>query len=238
MTLIKKYEVTKRNLANIFILQNLLVISILFLAASNNSSKPDIIQLPPENTKTHIVKLVDSLGEVTVTLPTRYDTSFSWTVRSDCGKPCDEIKYRSQPKTLKITKESGFIWLGEPKDSIERFTISHSGYFPFHDNKDTSFIFNIHEHEKENIILDPDTYKIKSDTIEKIGDRFFSIIVIDLYDTSKAQYSKKLLAATSIKGNIISFSFELLTKGIGGATDNFINNSKFYLRTIRISNGQ
>ncbi len=213
-------------------------LSILLFAACNHSSKVDIVQLPPESSKIVVTKLVDSLGNMTITLPTRYDTSFSWTHYSDCGKPCEKIKYRSQPKTLKITKESGWIWLGEPKDSVERFTIIHSGYFPFHDNDDTSFISKFHQHQKANVIQNPDTYKIKSDTVEKIGDRYFSIIAIDLYDTAKAQFSKKLLAATSIKSNIIYFDFELLTKEKGSATDEFIDNSKYYLRTVRLSNGK
>ena len=214
------------------------IISLFFLAACNDNSRVDTIQLPPEKLQIVTVRLVDSLGNMTVTLPIRYDTSFSWTHYSDCGKPCNQIKYRSQPKALKLTKESEWIWREEPKDSIERFTISHSGYFPFHDNGDTTFIYNFHENEKRNIIQHPDTYKISSDTVEKIGDRHFSIITTDWYDTTKAQYSKKLLAATSLKGNILYFRFELLTKQASPATDNFLENSKVYLGTLRFSNGK
>jgi hypothetical protein len=214
------------------------IISVLIFAACNDSSQVDTIQLPPENSKVVVTKLADSLGNVTMSLPTRYDTSFAWTHYSDCGKPCEKIKYRSQLKTLPITKESGWIWLGEPKDSIERFTIVHSGYFPFHDNDDTSSIFKVHEHRKANIIKSPDTYKIKSDTVEKIGDRYFSIITIDLYDTANRQFSKKLLAATSIKSNGIEFNFELLTKQKDSVTQNFLGNSMYFLRTIRLSNGK
>ncbi|MEY2917019.1 MAG: hypothetical protein RIS73_733, partial [Bacteroidota bacterium] len=75
-------------------------------------------------------------------------------------------------------------------------------------------------------------------TVEKIGDRLFSVFVIDLFDTTKSQYSKKMLAMTTIKSNIISFDFELLTKQNGLATDNFLSNAKYYLRSIRTSNGK
>jgi hypothetical protein len=214
------------------------IILLLIFAACNESKKVDTVHLPLENSKTVVIKLVDSLGDVTITLPTRYDTSFSWTHYSDCGKPCNKIKYRSQPKKLRIKKESGWLTLGEPKDSIERFTIIHSGNFPFFENNDTSFIFNFHQRQKAYIIQDPETYTIKSDTVERIGDRYFSIITIDLFDTTKEQYSKKLLAATSLKSNIICFDFELLTKEKGAITDNFIQNSKYYLRTVRLSNGK
>jgi len=181
--------------------------------------------------------LVAALMGHPFSIPICYDTTFIWTHYSDCGKPCDEIKYRLQPKGLKITQESGFYWKGEPKDSIERFTIVHSSYFPFHDNIDSSSIFQQHHAKKQNIVNDPDTYKIQSDTVEKIGDRYYSIIVIDLYDTLKNKYSKKLLASTTIKGNIVDFRYELLTKRNDSLTNNFINNSKYYLRTIRINNG-
>lgn len=194
--------------------------------------------MPPENSKIVITKLADSLGNMTMSLPKRYDTSFTWTHYSDCGKPCEKIKYRSQPKTLPITKESGWLWFGEPKDSIERFTIVHSGYFPFYDNDDTSYIFKVHKHQKADIIQSPETYKIKSDTVEKIGDRYFSIITIDLYDTANGQFSKKVLAATSIRGNGIVFNFELLTKQKDSMTQKFIDNSMYFLKTIRLSNGK
>ena len=78
---------------------------------------------------------------------------------------------------------------------------------------------------------------IKSDTIEKIGDRYFSIIVIDKFDSAKAEYSKKLLSTTTIKTGTIDFNFELATRQKDSLTDNFINDAKYYLRTIRVSNG-
>lgn len=214
------------------------ILSLSLITACNDRSGVDIAPLPPEPSKVFITKLVDSLGTVTVSLPIRYDTSFSWTQYSDCGKPCSNIKYRSQPKRLRITKESGWLWKGELQDSIERFTISHSGYFPFHKNDDTTFILRFHEAWKGELMQRPDTYRIKSDTIEMIGDRYFTIFVIDLYDTTKAQFSKKLLAATTIKSNIVFFSFELLTKVKSMATDRFIDRSMYCLRTLRLSNGK
>ncbi|OQP39962.1 hypothetical protein A4H97_17245 [Niastella yeongjuensis] len=215
----------------------LFIISFSIIASCNYYSQADTNQLPPEKSSIKVIKLVDSLGSITFSIPSRYDTTFIWTHYSDCGKPCDEIKYRLQPKSLKIFQESGFYWRGEPKDSVERFTIVHSGYFPFYNNTDSNSIFQQHFAKKQNTISDPDTYKIKSDTVEKIGDRYFSIIVIDLYDTLKNQYSKKLLASTTIKGNIVDFKYELLTKRNDSLNKNFITNSKYYLRTIRISNG-
>ena len=218
----------------------LYLLSLLYITACNHKSRIDSIQLPSENSKFIQVKFIDSLGNVTLSIPARYDTFFSWTHHSDCGKPCDKIKYRFQPKSLNVMKESGWIW-SEPKDSIEEFTISHSGDFPFHHvsrSDDSILITQIHEHKKRNLLNSSDTYKIKSDTIEKIGDRYFSIVIIDLYDSLKSQYSKKLLASAEINSNVVDFNFELLTKRKDSLTDNFINNSKYFLTTIRISSSK
>jgi hypothetical protein len=187
----------------------------------------------PASSKTVDVQLIDTLGTVTLSIPVRYDTSFSWIDHSDCGKPCDMQKYRFQPKSLKITKESGWIWLGEPKDSIERLTISHSGYFPFH-NGDTAKNLVQHNHIKAELVSDPANPPIVFDTIERIGDRYYSIIEMERSDTVQ---SKRVLAATTIKGNLIKFQYDLLTKKKDSIETNFIKNSIDLIRTIRVSKG-
>jgi hypothetical protein len=71
-----------------------LILSITFFIACNHSDKVETIVVPPENSQIRTIKLADSLGALTISLPSRYDTSFSWTHHSDCGPSCDEIKYR------------------------------------------------------------------------------------------------------------------------------------------------
>jgi hypothetical protein len=212
------------------------ILLVSFFIACNTISKVDPIIPSPENSRMQIIKLVDSLGSVTISLPSRYDTNFTWTHHSDCGSSCDKVKYRFQPKSLPISKESGWMWF-DLKDSIERFTVIHSGYiYPFNGNSDTTVLHTSHRYQKEALLSQPGTYKIKSDTIEKIGDHYFSIFMIDLYDSVKFQYSKKLLATTYIKSNGIEFNFELLTKQKDSLKDNFLGYSIFFLRTIKISN--
>jgi len=212
------------------VLSTLLMMSFI---ACNNASNTDNKQGLPESSKTVQVQLIDSLGTVTFSIPLRYDTSFSWVHYSDCGKPCNEQKYRFQPKELPITKESGWIWLGEPKDSIERFTISHTGYFPFHDG-DTAKNIVSHNHLKEELKSNPTNPPIVFDTIQKVNDRYYSIIVMEKSDTL---YSKKILAATTIKSNVVKFQYELLTRKNDSITNNFIKNSIELIKTIRISKG-
>jgi hypothetical protein len=187
-----------------------------------------------KNIKHVAIKLADSLGSVAIDLPARYDTFFTWTNHSDCGAPCNKIEYRYQPKSLHVTKESGFLWLDEQKDSIERFTIVHSGYLEFSEKDDSLAILLYHNFLTESVVNDPRTSKIKSDTLEKINDRFFSIITFDDYDTGNNQHFKKLLSTTFIHGNIVSFSYELLTKQKDSLADIFLQNAKESLRTLQI----
>jgi len=207
----------------------------LLLAACHDA---DIKTTPPEPSKTHVINLEGGIGVISLSLPSRYDTSFTWIHYSDCGQPCEKRKYRFQPKILPVYMETGFHY--KPlSDSIEQFTIVHNPYISPSDSDkpdNRDFIISFHDHKKFYITHDPALRTIKSDTIEKIGDRYFSIIVIDKYDTATAEYSKKLLSTTTIKRGTIDFNFELLSKKNDSLTENFIDEAKYYLRSIRIKN--
>jgi hypothetical protein len=187
----------------------------------------------PLNSQIISVNLVDSLGTVTLAIPNRYDTSFVWVDHSDCGKPCDMQKYRFQPKILKVTKESGFIWLGEPKDSVERLTISHSGYFPFHAG-DTAEDLARHKQLRAKLASDASNPPVIFDTLEKINDRYYSIVAMEKSDTIR---SKRVLAITTIKGNEIQFEYDILTKKNDSIGRDFIKNSLDLIHTIHINKG-
>lgn len=191
---------------------------------------------PSEPLKTQVVKLERGLGTVTITLPVRYDTTFTWVHYSDCGAPCEKRKYRFQPKSLPVNAENGYFYK-TLNDSVEQLTIVHNPYIAAEDSDKTDnkdFITSFHDHKKFYIVIDPKLRVIKSDTIEKINDRYFSIIVIDKYDSAKKEYSKKLLSTTTIRRGTIDFDFELQRKQDDSLTHNFIKNSEYYLRTIRI----
>ena len=87
------------------------------------------------------------------------------------------------------------------------------------------------------MVNSPDRYKIKFDTLEKINGRNFSIVIIDLYDSTKGVFSKKVIGTTTIKSNGIEFMYELLTKRNDSINRNFIENSLQLLKTIKINNG-
>ena len=210
-----------------------IVIACIFFASCKETSGKGAGLLVPPKSKIVQVELIDTLGTVILAVPDRYDTSFEWIDHSDCGKACDQQKYRYQPSGLRITKESGFVWLGEPKDSVDRLTISHSGYFPFH-NGDTAKDFAGHEHLKSQLTSDPSNPPIIFDTIEKINDRYYSIFAMRRSDTIR---SEKVLAVTTIKGNLIRFQYDLLTKKVDSVETNFIKNSLDLIRTIQINKG-
>jgi len=218
-------------------MRNILIFLVLLLAACDVSENKIT---RPENSKTQMINLEGGLGVVSLSLPVRYDTTFTWIHYSDCGAPCQKRKYRFQPKLLPVNMENGYFYK-TLKDSVEQFTIVHNPYIPIGDSDNTDnrdFITSFHDHKKFEITHNPMLRFIKSDTIEKIGDRYFSIIVIDKYDTASAEFLKKLLSTTTIRRGTIDFNFELLSKKKSLLTEKFIDEAKYYLRTIRIGNSK
>lgn len=187
-----------------------------------------------EKSKTVRLQLIDSLGTIDLSIPVNFDTSFAWIHYFDCGKPCDVQKYRYQPRSLPFIKESGMLWL-KPTDSTERLTVSHSMDFPFHD-ADTSnaAVAQHHQHFLNKLKSNIENPPIILDTIQRIGDRYFSIFVLEKSDTVQL---KEILAMTTIKGNEIKFEYELLSKKNDSIAKNFIKNSLSLIRTIRITKG-
>ncbi|MFT3982215.1 MAG: hypothetical protein QM687_17225 [Ferruginibacter sp.] len=209
------------------------ILLIVFFAACNNTTNVHNKQGIPENSKTVQVHLVDSLGMIGLSVPISYDTSFSWIHYSDCGKPCDEQKYRFQPKTLSIVKETGWYSKESLTDPINRLTISHSSFIRLQGGTMRTDSIR-HKHLMEQLTSDPVNPPIIFDTMQEINDRYYSIIVMEKSDTL---FSKKILASTTIKNNVVKFQYELLTKKNDSITDSFIKNSIKLIKTIRISKG-
>lgn len=199
-----------------------------------NKQESPSLKFIPENSKPATTYLKDSLGKVFFYVPARFDTSFRWTNISDCGKSCNYEQYRFQPKTLPIFQETGFYYIS-PDISLDQFTILHSGYFPFHEG-DTSKNVARHEFHKARISSDPDYGTTSSDTIEKIYDRYYSILYTQGFDKKKRKNFATVSALTTIKGNEIEFRYEIRTENLINLEE-FNRNSTRFLRTIRISNG-
>lgn len=211
-------------------MKNRIVIFLLLVTACNTSS---IKEQTTESSRNIKISLVDSLGQVSLSIPARYDTVFSWIDYSDCGKPCNRQEYRCQPRTLPITKESGYFWLNEPKDSVDRFTIIHTS--DVQDFPDTIAVdSSMFRYLRHKIADDPNYPEIIHDTIEKIGGRYFSIFIMMKSDTI---HNIRVLAGTTVKGNEVYFRCDLLSKKDDSISRNFIKNSLDLIHTIRINKG-
>jgi len=207
----------------------------MFLASCINRSSKDKELPPSDDAKTVTITLRDSLGTVSFSIPTRFDTSFTWTNQSDCGRSCNHEQYRFQPRSLPVFKESGFYY-DIPDISIDQFTIVHSGYFPFHYNADTLHNLQLHAHFIENLSSDPYNGKIVHDTTERIYDRYYSIVCMAGFDTTKQKHFARVAALTTIKGNEIEFDYDLKSQDTI-INNGFFNSSMRLIRTIRLSNG-
>ena len=189
---------------------------LLYASCKQASAGKGRLLFVPHNAKIRQVKLVDSLGTLSLAVPAKYDTTFTWMALSDCGLPCDRQEYRFQRK-----------------DSLERLTISHSEYYPFHDG-DTSKNVWRHLRLRADLAMDSSNPPIVFDTIEKINDRYYSIFEMEWGDTLRA---KRVLATTTIKGNTIQFEYELRTKKQDSVSRNFMKNTLDLIRTIQIAKG-
>ncbi len=210
------------------------IILVILLTSCIDKSQKVRVENLPKNSKPSTTTLKDSLGTVFFYIPAHFDTTFTWTNYSDCGKPCNHEQYRYQPKTHPIFKESGFYY-DIPDIPVEQFTILHSGYFLFHDG-DTSKNVGRHENFKSRLSNDPINGTILHDTIEKISDRYFSVVSMKGYDKGRKRHFAKLAALTTIKGNEIEFHYDIKTKDKINLKE-FYQNSIKLLRTSRISNG-
>jgi len=202
-----------------------ILILFFFTACNNTSLKP--IANKPLNSKEITIPLKDTLGNIVLTIPTRYDTLLIWTHFTDYSGGHLE-KYRLQPKKLPIYEESGWI-SGSLSDSVDQITIEHYKHLRIPDTSDT-FLRKAHTNSLTAAKLDATMYKVTFDTLQKINNKLFSIIASENYDTLKKVYSKQLRAATILKGNILRLTYSLLTKVKDSITDNFIPNSEKLLQ--------
>lgn len=210
----------------------LLILLTLLGSACTQHPTSENTKLVPEFSRKVQLRLVDSLGVVNVSVPDRYDTSFRWVHYSDCGMPCNEVKYRFQPKALPINKETGWIY-SEPNDSIDQFTVMHSQHITF--SADDTLRNDIrHARLKDQLKSDSQNLPIVFDTILNINDRYFSIIAMEKSDSI---FHKRVLCVTTIQSNVVTFKYELATRDTDSVSKNFISKSIELLKSIQIGKG-
>jgi hypothetical protein len=209
-----------------------IVISLISVASCQQKSQVEA----RAECETTTIQLIDTLGRISMNRPNQTDTFITWIRTNDCGKTCEEGKYRFQPKGLPIFKESGFFWTGEPEDSVNQLTISHLRPDRVRRNDDY-FAVKRYQLLKEDLESDPETMNIISDTVRKIGDRYFCIFQIADIDKKKGVLIRRVIAFTSISGAKLQFRYDLLTKRRDSLLKNFFSKSISNLETVRMKDG-
>jgi len=191
---------------------------------------------PAVHSKGITFNLIDSLGKISMSYPVSTDTFITWVRFNDCGRPCEEGKYRFQSKGARIFKESGFYWKGEPTDSVYQLTISHSRSILPSKSSD-SIVMASHKFHLNQLLLDPSTSELISDTIVNISNRAYSVFQVDYFDSTYLVNTRRLIAFTYIKGNELKFMYELLSKNRDELFARFFEDCKRNLFTVRIEDG-
>ena len=212
-------------------IQNISIIFLFTLLSCRNNN-----QIPTKPSTDTTIELIDNLGTLHLNIPYKSDTFLNWIRRNDCGKSCEEGKYRFQNKNFPIFKESGFFWIGQPEDSVYQLTISHHRPDTLVRNND-SFAIKHYSYFKEGLEFDPETTNILSDTIQKINDRYYCILKIADIDKKKGVLIRRLVAFTSISGNALRFRYDLLTRHRDSILYKFFDDSMKNLETVRIKDG-
>ena len=220
----------------------LLIAGTILVSCDSNKTPSTQVDNLFVNSKAYALTLPDSLGSVELLIPTRYDTFFKWTHFSDCTG-CGWKKYRFQPKTFPIFKESGWLWY-DLADSVDRLTIAHSDY-----TEKTGWRINYRDTSaqktiqvRHNMLLEMAKTNqvmryVTSDTVQQINGAWYSIIAGENYDSTSKVYAKFVVGTSEIRFNEITFKFQMLTKINDSICRNFIKNSIRLLGSIKIHNG-
>lgn len=212
------------------------IFPVVILAVLISSCAGESETIPTRQREVIKVQLIDSLGSLSIEQPPETDTFFAWVRRNDCGKPCEEGRYRFQPKAFPVYKESGFFFINEPQDSVLQLTILHSRDVYLRTN-DSEFAVKYREWFREVLSDQVRPVRIISDTSYLIGDRQFFLFRTFGYDTIDSTNIMRLDAFTSVKGNKIQFSYLVKMKNSTRMPANFLIDAEKNLRTVRFHEG-
>lgn len=205
------------------------VIALLSLAACLHRNVPKPV---PANSRKVAVKLMDSLGVLTMYIPERYDTGFAWLHGSDC-RPCDKMKCRFQYSGNTIFKENGFFYVGDPEDSVDQQTIIYHPYYYFGRpiNIKARLLSTDHLLERHKAW----GYEILIDTCMTVYDRQIAVVGSRYYAEKANRTLYELTAESMIKGNQIMFEFEMIREKKDSLAGNFLQNALDVVKTLRFS---
>lgn len=90
---------------------------------------------------------------------------------------------------------------------------------------------------RQNLQANAETVNIIADTVERIGDRFFSIFKISDFDSTSNVHIQRLIGYTSIAGNQLEFRYDLLSQKKDSIFTGFFERALKNLETVEIKDG-
>lgn len=165
----------------------------------------------------------DTLGLLTINIPSRLDTFYQWHNISDC-LPCGRMQYRFSDKRYAQFKESGFYWhlISGP---LYQFTVTHN---PVREAPDSITIkkFSISDSSRygdylpNEVTLCEDNSFLKKDFME-IKDRSY-VVVSFISPCSHITGSQSLfvMGTTALRNRYLNFFGECSIKDTLGFTGN------------------
>ncbi len=213
-----------------------LLLIILSCSACFHMRMPESV---PANSKKVAIKLIDTLGVITMYVPERYDTGFAWFRYSDC-KPCHEMKCRFQSKLSKIEIDSMYFDRSQI-DSADQLTIIYHPYdIPRLQGRhiDTTGMYQLKalsDDQKEAMKFWPREKQLILDTCYKIHDRPLYTVATREYDPELKRYTYLLTAESLVRMADIKFEFKLITNKQDSVSIHFVEDVAEILQTIRFS---
>lgn len=186
------------------------------------------------NSIERVISLKNELGNATIVVPARYDTVIQWTSKSDCIS-CGYEEYRIQLRANPIRLETGSIWYGDPGDSVDDITLSHSV-----DRYSFDSLVQISASDHKRIVheynADPVYFPLVKDTMLKIGSRMYSISYSSNYDSTKGLFRRALISGTRVYGEEVFIVFRTWAKQ--PIDEKYFSKSLDILHTVKFSNGR
>lgn len=172
---------------------------------------------------------------VTLYIPDRFDTSFTWIHRSD-NSPSDLTKCRFQLKMNRIFEENGFFPFGMPEDSVDQLTIVYPAHLNDIKDGDTAWIRRGNEYFRMKSAAEGKMGgNILVDTSFIVHDRLYSVTGSRFYVPVIKRPFYELNAVTAVRGLEIRFEFKMIQHTADSLSRNFVPNAIDIIKTIRFS---
>lgn len=165
----------------------------------------------------------DTLGILTINIPSRLDTFYQWHNTSDC-LPCGWMQYRFSDKRYAQFKESGFYWK-HISGPLYQFTITHNPIKQVSDSI-TFRKFSVSDTGRfgdyliNDVTLCEDNSFLKKDFMEINGRSYVVTSFISSCSSITSSQSLFVTAQTSLRNRYLNFIGECSIKDTAGFIDN------------------